>query len=64
MDERLTIGEKALIKCCLLAEIRELDANIDELRNDSVIIARLNVAKLRRQKKQIENVIKKVEVLQ
>lgn len=61
-EEPLSIAECSIIKCCLRAELRDIENQISERANDKSIIARLNVSALKRQKKQIENLIKKMEV--
>jgi len=61
-DETLSIAECSLIKCCLRAELRDTDSQIAEKSTEKSIIARFSVAALKRQKKQIENLIKKLEV--
>lgn len=61
-DEPLSTAECSLIKCCLRAELRDVENQISERANDKSIIARFNVSALKRQKRQIENLIKKMEV--
>ncbi len=61
-DEPLSIAECSLIKCCLRAELRDIERQISERANDKSIIARFNIAALKRQKRQIDNLIKKMEV--
>ena len=61
-EEPLSIAECSIIKCCLRAELRDIENQISERANDKSIIARFNVSALKRQKKQIENLIKKMEV--
>lgn len=61
-EEPLSIAECSLIKCCLRAELRDLEQQISERVNDKSIIARFNIAALKRQKRQIDNLIKKLEV--
>lgn len=61
-EETLSIAECSLIKCCLRAELREIEQQISERVNDKSIIARFNIAALKRQKRQIDNLIKKLEV--
>ena len=61
-EELLTTAECSLIKCCLRAELRDVDQQLGEKEKDKSILARLNIAALKRQKKQIENLIKKLEV--